>query len=101
MIIWKSYFFNKENNLFFKSECSFIKWKSIELIPTRRFISHTKKKGHHKNNEWQEIDSFFNIFNACNNTKDDEFIQKEEIEYDFFLNDYIPQCMEYYLKLIP
>lgn len=92
----KFYIYSKESNDFIKSEIiNPIKWKS-KKIPTRKYISKSKNK------EWHEIESFFNIFTQSNTKQlNSDFILSQENEADFFLKDYIPQCLEYYLELIP
>jgi hypothetical protein len=100
-IIWKSFVYDK-NNFFSKSESCSLKWKSAECNPTRHLL--TKRKSISKNSEWQEVDSFFKIFNTIkikNSILYQEQSEKEEKEADFFLNDYIPNCLEYFLKIIP
>ncbi len=100
-VVWKTYIYDK-NNSFSKSESCNLKWKSNECIPTRRLL--TKRKSGSKNNEWQEVESFFKIFSPIQVKSSmvyEEHFEKEEKEADFFLNDYTQNCMEYFLRIIP
>lgn len=100
-IIWKSYIYDK-NNLFLKSESSNIKWKSPDCNPNRRLLGKGKSIG--KNTEWQEVESFFKIFYSIplkTSILSEEQSFKQDKEADFFLNDYIPNCLEYFLNIIP
>jgi hypothetical protein len=99
-IIWKSYIYDK-NKKYLKSECSIIKWKSPDCNPNRRLL--VKRKSTGKNTEWQEVDSFFSIFYSTplNSIINEEQSYTQEKEADFLLHDYIPNCLEYFLNIIP
>lgn len=63
-------------------------------MPNRKVYS--KKKS---TNEWQEIESFFNIF-IIPKQIDEDYLDSQDEEAYFISSNLMPGCLDYYLNIL-
>jgi len=94
--IFKIYHFQKnEKDKIEKTEGCEIKWKNDDKNPTIKKTVKRKKKT--KEIITKEVYSFFNIFKK---KQKEENLDKEQIEAEFFRNDFLLNMLEYYLNIM-
>ena len=105
-ILTKEYFYtNAKKEKLSESRGSEIEWDEDSKNPTLKQLKkvvkeikvHKKKKIEKIKEEdiYVNTDSFFKIFDIDKST-----IEKDFIESNFFINDFIPNILEYYLNII-
>ena len=79
-----------------------IEWKSDEKNPTKKIVVKVikKKKTRETVTKEKEVASFFDIFNVSKTFKKDRMGLDASEQADFFKNDFLPNCLEYYLNIL-
>ena len=105
-ILTKEYYYtNAQKEKLYKSRGSEIEWGEDDMNPTLKKLKkivkdikvHKKKKIQKSKEEiiYVNADSFFKIFDIDKCT-----IEKDFIESNFFITDFFPNILEYYLNII-
>lgn len=79
-----------------------IEWKSDEKNPTKKIVVKVikKKKTRETVTKEKEVASFFDIFNVNKTFKKDRMGMDPTDQADFIKNDFLPNCLEYYLNIL-
>ena len=105
-ILTKEYFYtNAKKEKLLDSRGTDIEWGEDNMNPTLKVLKkvlkdiklHKKKKIEKIKEEiiYTNVDSFFKIFDIDKST-----LEKDFIESNFFINDFFPNILEYYLNII-